>query len=649
MTQDEWRELWEICRNAQRLPPAQRESFIRSMVSDPAISGKILDLMSATGDGPVPAQTTPLLPQGGRVGRYTLTGVLGRGGMGEAFSAHDSELGRQVALKILRPIAIDDTAGTERFIREAQAASALNHPNIVTVYEVIRWERSIAIVMELVQGETLRSLCGTPQPVKRVAEIGKQIAAALAAAHDARIVHRDVKPENIIIRADGYVKILDFGLARRLDAESLSHSGLPAGTFRYMSPEQTHGQKITPASDIFSMGIVLFELAAGSHPFPAETALQAMMAIASREPRSLLHVRPEARELGSLVDRILARNPQSRPTARETWIELQRIGSGVGELPPSRRRAIRWGAVAAPAAAALGWFGWTRTRGLGTHRDEAVPIAGAGSQVVEPALSPDGQTVLYGIKYTGEDSDIYSTTISGATTKLTSGPHQKGSPAWSPDGRTIAFVQMTGTQMGEIRVMRATGGPSRKVAAILTPQLGQQWFPGPSMRWSPDPAWLVVSARPSPQESFSLFLVHIETGEMRQLTDSNRAEAGDKGPAFSPDGRTLAFHRLGADGAHLFVMPLNPDLTPGGPARRIEASKGWNVSPAWTADGRELVFLRGMSPAPGWPEFRPGKRAPGCRPCQWASKGRFLKSAAAAGAGSSTCGISLHQASGGWI
>ena len=476
-----------------------------------------------------------------------------------------------------------------------KAASALNHPNIVTVFEVVRWEQTVAIAMELVQDETLRASCGEAQPLLQVLSTGEQLAQALAA----NIVHRDIKPENIILRADGYLKILDFGLARRLDAETISHPGLPAGTYRYMSPEQAHGQKLTAASDIFSMGLVLFELAAGSHPFPAETALEAMLAIAHGELVSLATANPLApRDLTALIERMLARDPAARPTANEVAAGLKRIkaqlpsSAGPPPLAPTRRNALRW-AIAASPAAALGWYFWNRSGAEKPGPLAAVRVATGDRPVCEAALSPDGNTLAYGLPFVGEDLNLYSKTITGPPVKLTTGPEQKGSPAWSPDGMSIAFLQMAGTQSGEIRIMPAAGGPSRRVAEVLTPQIGVYWFPGPSLCWSPDPSWLVVSARPSPQESFSLFLVHVETGQSRQLTDSARVEAGDRSPSFSPDGRTLAFSRLAADGCHLYIMPVTPDLKPDGPARRIETGKQWNTSPTWTANGRELVFSTG--------------------------------------------------------
>src|SRR5260370_33541239 len=172
--------------------------------------------------------------------------------MGEVWVAHDPELDRLVALKFLAPEAAFGRAA-ERLTREARAASALNHPNIVTVHEVIRHEETPIIVMELVEGTPLRAIVGSPQPVERVVHLGLQIAQALATAHAHEIIHRDIKPENILVRRDGYIKVVDFGLARQFGSEALSSSvGLQGGTLRYMSPDQARGEQHSPASDIFS-------------------------------------------------------------------------------------------------------------------------------------------------------------------------------------------------------------------------------------------------------------------------------------------------------------------------------------------------------------------------------------------------------------
>src|SRR5262245_25778662 len=221
------------------------------------------------------------------IGSYEVLGSLGEGGMGQIYRARDSRLGRPVAVKVLGPQLTKDPEAVARFFGEARAASALNHPNIVTIYEVGEYEGQRFIAMEFVQGKTLRDLLRHSPELERFNDLASQIARALAAAHAAGIVHRDIKPENIMIRDDGYVKVVDFGIARlvHVPAESsalpTSHTG-PAtllGTPRYMSPEQIRGDHVDSASDIFSFGIMAYEWVAGRHPFEGESVINVLGSI----------------------------------------------------------------------------------------------------------------------------------------------------------------------------------------------------------------------------------------------------------------------------------------------------------------------------------------------------------------------------------
>lgn len=207
--------------------------------------------------------------------RYRIDAQLGEGGMGEVYLAVDTQLGRKVALKILPAELTRDEERVRRFEREARTASGLNHPNILTIYEIGRAEGTHFIITELVEGETLRDLIRTgPIELTRLLDIGAQAADALAAAHRAGVVHRDIKPENIMVRRDGYVKLLDFGLAKLLETSrdapltALTTPGMVVGTIQYMSPEQTAGSHVDHRADIFSLGCVLYEMATSRHPFP---------------------------------------------------------------------------------------------------------------------------------------------------------------------------------------------------------------------------------------------------------------------------------------------------------------------------------------------------------------------------------------------
>ena len=270
---------------------------------------------------------------GSQVGPYRVDGLLGRGGMGEVYRAFDVRLGRSVALKMLPEAKRTDPA-VERFLREARAASALNHPNIVTVHEIGETEAGAPyMVQELVDGRTLRSaLRSEPRlPLDQVADVGRQVARALGAAHRAGIVHRDIKPENLMQRRDGYVKVLDFGLARitvsdNTQADTLQGGTAPGvvmGTSAYMSPEQAQGHPVGAPTDIFSLGVTLYELATGKKPFSIEGGIAVLHAIIKSHPLPpSRHVPELPSTFDGLIARMLAKDPALRPSAEDVQQEL---------------------------------------------------------------------------------------------------------------------------------------------------------------------------------------------------------------------------------------------------------------------------------------------------------------------------------------
>ncbi|MFN7944133.1 MAG: protein kinase [Blastocatellia bacterium] len=266
---------------------------------------------------------------------YRIVGKLGAGGMGEVWLAEDTRLERQVALKLLPAEFTQDADRLRRFMQEAKAASALNHPNIITVYDIGESEAGRFIVMELVAGRTLRAVIAADNSLETVLTLGQQTAKALSAAHAAGITHRDIKPDNIMVRDDGYVKVLDFGLARLLptesgeDAATLAQQTTPGtvmGTIAYMSPEQARGEMVSHPSDVFALGIVLYELATGRHPFKSETLVAYLHAITLQEPSPLTQWKPELpAALNDLILRMLSKDATQRPTASEVAQALQDI------------------------------------------------------------------------------------------------------------------------------------------------------------------------------------------------------------------------------------------------------------------------------------------------------------------------------------
>ena len=275
---------------------------------------------------------------------YEILEELGRGGMGVVYKARDAQLGRPVALKFLPPDYAQDGDRLERFLREARTASSLNHPYICTVHSLGEHEGRPFIVMEHVEGVTLRALVGRRPPLEDAVRTFRQVAQALAAAHARGVVHRDIKPENIMVRPDGYVKVLDFGLARRLPALTSSrpggeHDTAPGalvGTVAYMSPEQARGAAAESASDVFCLGVVLYQVLTGRHPFESPSALEMLRAITADRPLTPSRLNPELPvALDALIERMLHKDPQLRPTATEIETALEKVAR-FGAAHPGR-------------------------------------------------------------------------------------------------------------------------------------------------------------------------------------------------------------------------------------------------------------------------------------------------------------------------
>jgi tetratricopeptide (TPR) repeat protein len=271
-----------------------------------------------------------VISQGTRVGPYEVLAQLGAGGMGEVYRASDTRLGREVAVKVIRRAFVHDDDALDRLLREATLASSLNHPNIVTIYEtgVVGTDRYVA--MELIEGSTLRMLSGQGLPVARALAVARQIAEALAVAHAAQIIHRDIKPENVMVRPDGYVKLLDFGLARLQPdpvaadrTGPITEAGMVLGTIGYMAPEQARGETANAEADVFALGVLLYELVTGRHPFLAASPMGTLHALLHDHPEPPIRLNPELpRAIDQLIVETLQKDPRLRPGASEVMFRL---------------------------------------------------------------------------------------------------------------------------------------------------------------------------------------------------------------------------------------------------------------------------------------------------------------------------------------
>jgi TolB-like protein len=394
---DRWEQISGVVRATLALEPHERRAYLDDTCQgDEALRRQVDALLAASEETRTISAPLNLLPAGSVFAHYRIVGELGAGGMGVVYRARDERLDRDVAVKVLPPSAFGDAAARARLVREAKAAAALNHPNVCTVHEVGEANGQAYIAMELVEGETLGAMLAAegPLPLGRLLSYGRQLADALTHAHDRGIVHRDLKSNNVIVTPDQRVKVLDFGLAKRSsDAdlgafttetrELLTQPGTAAGTLPYMSPEQLRGQGARISTDIWALGVVLYEMATGARPFRGQTAFEVSAAILGENPAPLPSTLPQA--LDRLIARCLEKEPDRRfPTAAELRTALEAIPATTGPFAaseealrgepavgrkrkrevrlPSRRAVLTFSAVVLVVLGAAGaWRFWPRT------------------------------------------------------------------------------------------------------------------------------------------------------------------------------------------------------------------------------------------------------------------------------------------------
>jgi eukaryotic-like serine/threonine-protein kinase len=555
---------------------------------------------------------------GKQIAHFEIVGKLGEGGMGVVYEAIDRSLDRHVALKILPPDKVAKPTRLQRFIQEAKAASALNHPNIITIYAIGAAGGVDYIAMELVPGRTLEDLLARRRlKVPETLKYAVQIAGALAAAHAAGIVHRDLKPANIMITGPegghpGLVKVLDFGLAKLTDESEVAEDdatrteravtehGTVVGSAAYMSPEQAEGKKVDARSDIFSFGLVLYEMLSGKRAFRAETRMATMAAVLNQEPPPLAEVAPGVpKEMERIVARCLRKDLERRSQSMaEIKIALEELkeetesGASMSTAAAAKKPAGRWRWMAlAGAVLALGAALFLL---LPRWREPPIPLkefplTSYPSYQGEPTLSPDGSQFAF-VWDGGQENALGQLYVSlvgrGTPLKLTNTPGAGAQyPAWSPDGQSIAFVRYIPGQANSLIVIPALGGPERKIDEVLSQN---------HVVWSPDGKWLYFSVIVSPQHRV-LFVEPSAGGERRKLTDPPAGAFGDFDPSISPDGRQVAFTRAFSDrNQDVFVAGLRDGNIASEP-RRITNDQRNKSSPVWTADGKEIVYVGGDS------------------------------------------------------
>ncbi|HKA00968.1 MAG TPA: protein kinase, partial [Candidatus Solibacter sp.] len=379
------------------------------------------------------------LSPGSRLGPYEIVGPLGAGGMGEVFRARDPRLGRDVALKVLPEIFARDESRRARFSQEARAAGALNHPGIVAVYDIGFEDGAFYMVTELVEGPTLRALMEEGRiPHRRMIDLSTQVAEALAAAHTAGITHRDLKPENIMVNQEGRAKILDFGLAKHIapaptaSAEgatatvAITQEGAVLGTMGYMAPEQIRGKPADARTDIFSLGLVMYEMLSGLRAFQRDTSADSISALLREDPADLPPVTPPG--LVQIVNRCLEKEPARRfQSASDLAFSLRSLSAGGSAttqhtaVPFRPRNWLPW--TVAAAGLAIGAAGWWLRPQSAPAPYNVIPLTSFAGVESDPALSPDGKQLAF--VWAGEPADapgVYVKLVSGGAPPIRVSP-----------------------------------------------------------------------------------------------------------------------------------------------------------------------------------------------------------------------------------
>ncbi len=575
------------------------------------------------------------------ISHYKVLEKLGEGGMGVVYKAEDLKLKRTVAIKFLPKKLSVHGEERERFTHEAQAASSLNHPNICTIHEIDEADDDTFIVMEFIEGITLREWIQMKAEqqegyrklaVKEAVEIATQIAEGLEKAHEKGIVHRDIKSENIMVSKDGRAKIMDFGLAKLRGVSKLTKIGSTVGTIAYMSPEQVEGIETDHRTDIFSFGVVLYEMLTGQLPFRAEHETAMMYEIINVEPPSLLDLR---RGLDAEVDRIgmkcLEKNREERyQSMREVSVDLKRhkkasegkritrpisavtLEEGIqtpetpGQKEPKQKKfktlvLVIGGAIAALIIAGLMYLMKQFPQG-GTKVGESkiTKVTSRPGLEDEPTWSPDGKFLAYTSDDRGNFDIIVQPLTGGQPIRVVDSDADDGQPAWSPDGAKLAFVSardrggrfsiLIGQGLLEI-YLKGKGGDIFLVPALGgTPvKLVENGF---DPAWSPDGKTIVFrSIRGGHQ---GLWTVPAEGGTPKQLTNDPEFEHQ---PSWSPDGKWILYgstlsrsYASTSDIGEIGIIPKS-----GGSPKYLTNDKAMVVKPAWSPDGKFILFSSNRS------------------------------------------------------
>ncbi|MEO8370533.1 MAG: protein kinase [Candidatus Solibacter sp.] len=612
MDAQRWQRIEQIYHDALQYPAADRQAFLgQACGGDAELRAEVSSLLQQSSEGMLDRpvwQAVGGRHEGSMIGRsiahFEIVGRLGEGGMGAVYKARDRHLDRDVALKVLLPETLSRPDLRRRFVQEAKAASALNHPNIIHVYDVDEAGGELFIAMEYVAGRTLdQEISHRGLPLRQALGYAVPIASALAKAHASGIVHRDLKPTNIMITEEHTVKVLDFGLAKLTEdrPEDLTgtREGTVLGTAAYMSPEQAEGRPVDPRSDIFSFGAVLYEMVTGERAFAGASRMATISAVLRDEPKPPSEIREG---LPSELERVIARCLRKDPARRFQHMEDLRVAleelkeESEAALPAVAVKAARrvapvrrWvagGVIAAICVAGFLWKYGLPAGGRPPGAAETVQVTTSPGVAIGASFSPDSKRIAYSSNRSGW-FEIYARDAGprGEERQVTKDGQQNTDPAWSPDGKSIAYHSVA--QHG-IWVIAAEGGTPRQISGF-----------GSSPAWSPDggqlafrsyePTSLASSDWPGDGDS-TIWTVAADGSRLQQVTNRNNPPGQHADPAWSPDGRRIVFASMGIitmgfRGVLWMVDPVSAELQP------VAQNQIWaGVNPVFAPDGRGIYF-----------------------------------------------------------